>query len=122
MHDEPINFHKETHVDLPDGKATIGMDTVVHYAGDDAPNLHAFANTLYNKDGGTHAKGFRDGWAEALRRLAQQKKRKEDFKTEDLFVGMNAVVCLLTAHSVCNSTRRPKPRSPVLSLLKRSKT
>lgn len=92
MHDEPINFHKEIHVDLPDGKATIGMDTVVQYAGDDAPNLHAFANTLYNKDGGTHAKGFRDGWAEALRRLAQQKKRKEDFKTEDLFVGMNAVL------------------------------
>ena len=92
MHDEMIAFHKEAQVDLPDGKATIGMDGVVQYAGDDLPVVHAFANTLYNKDGGTHAKGFRDGWAEALRRLAQQKKRKEDFRTDDLFVGMNAIV------------------------------
>src|SRR5262249_15835257 len=64
----------------------------LQYAGDDFPNIQAFANTLYNKDGGTHVKGFRDGLAEVLRGLAEAKRKKGDFKTDDLFVGLNAVI------------------------------
>jgi DNA gyrase subunit B len=92
MHDEPITFEQSVEVELPDGKATIGLEAALQYAGDDFPNLHAFANTLFNKDGGTHVKGFRDGLAEVLRALADAKRKKGEFKTDDLFVGLNAVV------------------------------
>ncbi len=92
MHDEPITFEQKTEVELPDGKATLGLEVAMQYAGDDFPNIHAFANTLYNKDGGTHVKGFRDGLSEVLRELADSKRKKGEFKTDDLFVGLNAVV------------------------------
>jgi len=92
MHAEPITFSKSLEVELPDGKAAIGLEVALQYAGDDLPVIHAFANTLYNKDGGTHVKGFRDGLAEVLRALAEAKRKKGDFKTDDLFVGLNAVV------------------------------
>jgi DNA gyrase subunit B len=92
LHAEPITFNKTLEMDLPDGKAHIGLDVAMRYAGDDLPVIHAFANTLYNKDGGTHVKGFRDGLAEVLRDLAEAKRKKGDFKTDDLFVGLHAVV------------------------------
>ncbi len=92
MHAEPITFSQSLNVELPDGKASLGLEVAMQYAGDDFPNIHAFANTLYNKDGGTHVKGFRDGLAEVLRDLAEAKRKKGEFKTDDLFVGLNAVV------------------------------
>lgn len=92
MHAEPITLSKTIEVELPDGKAHIGLEVAMQYAGDDLPVIHAFANTLYNKDGGTHVKGFRDGLSEVLRTLAESKRKKGDFKTDDLFVGLNAVV------------------------------
>jgi DNA gyrase subunit B len=92
LHPDPITFTQSIHVELPDGKAVIGLEVAMQYAGDDLPAIHAFANTLYNKDGGTHVKGFRDGLAEVLRALAEAKRKKGDFKTDDLFVGLNAVV------------------------------
>lgn len=92
MHPDPILFTQSLEVELPDGKATIGLEVAMQYAGDDLPDIHAFANTLYNKDGGTHIKGFRDGLAEVLRGLAETKRKKGDFKTDDLFVGLNAAV------------------------------
>ena len=92
MHPEPITFQQSLHVQLPDGAATLGLEVAMQYAGDDFPDLQAFANTLYNKDGGTHVKGFRDGLAEVLRDLAEAKRKKGDFKTDDLFVGLHAVI------------------------------
>ncbi len=92
MHAEPITLSKTIEVELPDGKAHIGLEVAMQYAGDDLPVIHAFANTLYNKDGGTHVKGFRDGLSEVLRALSESKRKKGDFKTDDLFVGLNVVV------------------------------
>jgi DNA gyrase subunit B len=92
LHPDPITFEQKVEVELPDGKAIIGLEVAMQYAGDDLPNIQAFANTLYNKDGGTHVKGFRDGLSEVLRELSESKRKKGDFKTDDLFVGLNAVV------------------------------
>jgi len=82
-------FHIEKEVD------DVAVEIALQYADDITPRLLAFANNIYNAEGGTHVTGFRTALTRTLNAYAKGgngKENDESFTGEDVLEGLTAVV------------------------------
>lgn len=74
----------------------INVEVALQYVDDITPRLLAFANNIYNSEGGTHVTGFRTALTRTLNAYARKsgalKESEENFTGEDVLEGLTAVV------------------------------
>jgi len=84
-------FHIEKEVD------TVSVEIALQYADDIASRVFAFANNIYNAEGGTHVTGFRTALTRTLNSYSKGgngKESEENFTGEDVLEGLTAVVSI----------------------------
>jgi len=92
-------FHKPVHKSIfyaekeLDG---VGVEIALQYVDDISPRLTAFANNIYNPEGGTHVTGFKTALTRTLNTYARKnnivKESEENFTGDDVLEGITAVV------------------------------
>ncbi len=74
----------------------VGVEISLQYTDDYKENVYAFANNIYNPEGGSHVMGFRSALTRALNNYARSKshlKEKEDnLSGDDVREGLTAVI------------------------------
>jgi len=74
----------------------VSVEVALQYADDITPRLFAFANNIYNSEGGTHVTGFRTALTRTLnaygRKSGALKESEENFTGDDVLEGLTAVV------------------------------
>jgi DNA gyrase subunit B len=72
----------------------VSVEIALQYVDDITPRVLAFANNIYNAEGGTHVTGFRTALTRTLNSYAKggSKESDENFTGEDVLEGLTAVV------------------------------
>lgn len=73
----------------------ISVEVALQYVDDIAPRLNAFANNVYNSEGGTHVTGFKTALTRSLNNYAKKNKLSKDgegFTGDDVLEGLTAVI------------------------------
>lgn len=89
--EKPIHkniFYVEKEVD------DVAVEVALQYVDDISPRLTAFANNIYNSEGGMHVTGFKTALTRTLNNYAKKTASKdfEAFTGEDVLEGLTAVV------------------------------
>ncbi|MFA6161063.1 MAG: DNA topoisomerase (ATP-hydrolyzing) subunit B [Patescibacteria group bacterium] len=83
-------FYVERNVD------NVGMEIGIQYTDDYKETVFAFANNIYNPEGGTHVLGFRSALTRVLNNYARSKsyikEKDENLSGEDVREGLTAVI------------------------------
>lgn len=82
-------FHVEKEVD------NVMVEVSLQYVDDISPRIVAFANNIYNPEGGTHVTGFKTALTRNLNNYAKKNKLLKDgdsFSGEDVLEGLTVVV------------------------------
>ncbi|HYF13238.1 MAG TPA: DNA topoisomerase (ATP-hydrolyzing) subunit B [Candidatus Paceibacterota bacterium] len=93
-HQKPIHrniFYVEKEVD------NVSVEIALQYVDDIAPRLLAFANNIYNSEGGTHVTGFRTALTRTLNTYARNGgggKESDNFTGDDVLEGLTAVISI----------------------------
>src|SRR3989344_5870865 len=70
----------------------VAVEVALQYVDDIATRVSAFANNIYNSEGGTHITGFRAALTRTLNTFAKSGKESESFTGDDVLEGVTAVV------------------------------
>ena len=74
----------------------VGVELAVQYADNFTETINAFANNVYNPDGGTHLTGFRSALTRVINDYARKngllKEKEENLSGEDTREGITAVI------------------------------
>jgi DNA gyrase subunit B len=74
----------------------VAVEVALQYVDDISPRVLAFANNIYNSEGGTHVTGFRTSLTRTLNAYARKggglKESEENFTGDDVLEGLTAVV------------------------------
>lgn len=70
----------------------VHVEVALQYVDDIVTRISAFANNIYNSEGGTHITGFKGALTRTLNNFAKSSKESESFTGEDVLEGMTAVV------------------------------
>lgn len=85
-------FYAEKEVD------GVGVEIALQYVDDISARLTAFANNIYNPEGGTHVTGFKTALTRTLNNYARKnnivKESEENFTGDDVLEGITAVVSI----------------------------
>ncbi len=85
-------FYAEKEVD------GVGVEIALQYVDDISARLTAFANNIYNPEGGTHVTGFKTALTRTLNTYARKnnivKESEENFTGDDVLEGITAVVSI----------------------------
>src|SRR5207244_690115 len=88
IHKNVFYIEKET-----DG---VAVEMSLQYTDDISPRILAFANNIYNSEGGTHVTGFKTSLTRTLntygRKAGMIKENDDNFTGEDVLEGITAVV------------------------------
>jgi DNA gyrase subunit B len=92
-HLEPVHkniFYVEKEQD------NVSVEVALQYVDDMSPRLSAFANNIYNAEGGTHVTGFKTALTRTLNSANKGDKGKEgdSFTGDDVLEGLTAVVSI----------------------------
>ena len=92
-HQTPV--HKNIfYVDREQDK--VAVEVALQYVDDITPRITAFANNIYNSEGGTHITGFKTALTRALNTYGRTanilKEKDENFTGDDVLEGITAVV------------------------------
>ena len=92
-HQTPV--HKNIfYVDREQDK--VAVEVALQYVDDITPRITAFANNIYNSEGGTHITGFKTALTRALNTYGRAsnilKEKDENFTGDDVLEGITAVV------------------------------
>jgi len=92
-HQTPV--HKNIfYVDREQDK--VAVEVALQYVDDITPRITAFANNIYNSEGGTHITGFKTALTRALNTYGRNanilKEKDENFTGDDVLEGITAVV------------------------------
>ena len=74
---------------------SVGVEVALQYVDDISPRIVAFANNIYNPEGGTHITGFKAALTRNLNNYAKKNKLLKDgdsFSGEDVLEGLTVVV------------------------------
>jgi DNA gyrase subunit B len=92
---KPINsniFYVEKEVD------DIQVEIALQYIDDISPRITAFANNIYNSEGGTHVTGFKTALTRTINSYAKKnklvKEGEDNFTGDDVLEGITAVVSI----------------------------
>ena len=75
----------------------ISVEIALQYVDDISPRLTAFANNIYNAEGGTHVTGFKTALTRSLNNYAKKNNVSKDgdgFTGDDVLEGLTAVVSI----------------------------
>lgn len=102
LHDTPITFSDEA---MPEGGANpIKVDIAMQYNDSYADQIYAYANSIFNIEGGTHLSGFRTALTRVINNYAKAnglvKDKDPGISGDDVREGLTAVV----------SVKVPEPR------------
>ncbi|PTX91721.1 DNA topoisomerase (ATP-hydrolyzing) subunit B [Opitutus sp. ER46] len=104
LHDKPITFSDTVYDEQDSTKAPITVDVALQYNDSFADQVFAYANSIYNLEGGTHLSGFRTALTRVINNFAKGQeliKEKDPAITgDDVREGLVAVV----------SVKVPEPR------------
>lgn len=85
-------FYAEKEVD------GVGVEIALQYVDDISARLTAFANNIYNPEGGTHVTGFKTALTRTLNNYARKnnivRESEENFTGDDVLEGITAVVSI----------------------------
>jgi DNA gyrase subunit B len=74
----------------------VAVEVALQYVDDITPRITAFANNIYNSEGGTHITGFKTALTRALNTYGRSanilKEKDENFTGDDVLEGITAVV------------------------------
>ena len=72
----------------------VHVEVALQYTDDISPRVIAFANNIYNPDGGTHVTGFKTALTRILNACGKKSNGKEDesFSGDDVLEGLTAVI------------------------------
>jgi len=73
----------------------VNVEIALQYVDDISPRLTAFANTIYNPEGGTHVTGFKTALTRSLNNYSKKNKLVKDgdaFTGDDVLEGITAVI------------------------------
>jgi DNA gyrase subunit B len=73
----------------------VDVEVALQYVDDISPRISAFANTIYNPEGGTHLTGFKTALTRTLNTYAKKNKMVKDgdsFTGDDVLEGITAVI------------------------------
>ena len=70
----------------------VQVEVALQYVDDISSRLSAFANNIYNSEGGTHVTGFKGALTRTLNNFAKAGKESESFTGDDVLEGITAVV------------------------------
>jgi DNA gyrase subunit B len=88
-HLEPIHktvFHIDKELD------DVQVEIALQYVDDITSRISAFANNIYNAEGGTHITGFKAALTRTLNAVNKSGKESESFTGDDVLEGLTAVV------------------------------
>ncbi|MDO8541390.1 MAG: DNA topoisomerase (ATP-hydrolyzing) subunit B [Opitutaceae bacterium] len=104
LHDKPIMFSDSAGDEADPGKPPIGVDVALQYNDSYADQVFAYANSIYNLEGGTHLSGFRTALTRVLNNFAKSegllKEKDPSITGDDVREGLVAVI----------SVKVPEPR------------
>lgn len=75
----------------------VNVEIALQYVDDISPRITAFANTIYNPEGGTHVTGFKTALTRSLNNYAKKNKTTkegESFTGDDVLEGLTAVISI----------------------------
>ncbi|HVU80174.1 MAG TPA: DNA topoisomerase subunit B [Candidatus Paceibacterota bacterium] len=75
----------------------VAVEVALQYVDDLSSRIFAFANNIYNNEGGTHVTGFRTALTRTLNSYARKggsSKEEENFTGDDVLEGLTAVVSI----------------------------
>jgi len=81
--------------DVAEGE--VEVEVALQYVDDISPRISAFANTIYNPEGGTHLTGFKTALTRTLNTYAKKNKMVKDgdsFTGDDVLEGITAVIAV----------------------------
>ncbi|RJQ35698.1 DNA gyrase subunit B [Candidatus Parcubacteria bacterium] len=70
----------------------VQVEVALQYVDDIVTRISAFANNIYNSEGGTHITGFKGALTRTLNNFNKSGKESETFTGDDVLEGMTAVV------------------------------
>ncbi len=72
----------------------VQVEVALQYVDDISSRLSAYANNIYNAEGGTHITGFKTALTRTLNAFAKSGKESESFTGDDVLEGITAVVSI----------------------------
>ncbi len=104
LHDKPITFSDSVANEADPSKPPTGVDVAIQYNDSFADQVFAYANSIYNLEGGTHLSGFRTALTRVLNNFAKAegliKEKDPSITGDDVREGLVAVI----------SVKVPEPR------------
>ncbi len=104
LHDKPITFSDSVANEADPTKPPVSVDVAIQYNDSFADQVFAYANSIYNLEGGTHLSGFRTALTRVLNNFAKTegliKEKDPSITGDDVREGLVAVV----------SVKVPEPR------------
>lgn len=96
QHQKPVHknifYTERTDID----SNVVGVEVALQYVDDLSPRITAFANNIYNSEGGTHLTGFKTSLTRTLNTYARKanllKESEENFTGDDVLEGLTAVI------------------------------
>lgn len=104
LHDEPISFSGEAFVDENKPDLKILVDIALQYNDSYSDQIYAYANSIFNIEGGTHLSGFRTALTRVINNIAKSnnliKDKDPTITGDDVREGLTAII----------SVKVPEPR------------
>lgn len=89
-------FYVDREVQPEGASKPVAVEVALQYVDDITPRITAFANNIYNSEGGTHITGFKTALTRALNTYGRAaniiKEKDENFTGDDVLEGITAVV------------------------------
>jgi DNA gyrase subunit B len=96
LHDGPILIHGETSLDLGKPELKTIVDVALQYNDGYSEQVYAYANSIYNVEGGTHLSGFRTALTRVINAYAKSSNMLKDkdpiISGDDVREGLTAVI------------------------------
>ncbi len=105
LHEQPIAFSGESEVEISGGsKAKVSVEVSMQYNDSFNEQIYAYANSIFNIEGGTHLSGFRTALTRIINNYGKTnniiKEKDPALQGEDVREGLTAVI----------SVKVPEPR------------
>lgn len=86
-------LHDIVYIDKRNEKENVEVEIAFQYINDYIKSINSYANNINTIEGGTHLRGYKDGFLKAINSIANELKLiKTDFTTDDIEEGLSLVI------------------------------
>lgn len=112
LHPEPIHFTGELAPDDSKPDETVAIDIAMQYNDSYNEQIYAYANSIFNGDGGTHLSGFRTALTRIINNYSKANKLVKDkdpqISGDDVREGLTAVISVKLFNPSFNNQTKDK--------------